>query len=224
VLTTVVFVGRSGPRELAYREVLGGRVVNERRFDVVKLWDLDPERALALGPGVATLIGPARRTALGHLERAVRVIQRNTAGVEQSDLLFILQALSRRRYTARELAGVIPREMVMASSLWTEAVNKGRREGRREGREKGREEGAVADARAFCAELTRELHPSVADRIVPVIEVCSDVERLHEWGLQASRLSDTEFVRLVTEAPGPPSRPSGRGRTPRPSRKTKPSR
>ena len=35
-----------------------------------------------------------------------------------------LQAFSRRRYTARELAGVIPKETVMASSLWAEAVSK----------------------------------------------------------------------------------------------------
>ena len=32
VLTTVILVKKSGPRELAYREVLGGRVVHERRL------------------------------------------------------------------------------------------------------------------------------------------------------------------------------------------------
>ena len=95
----------------------------------------------------------------------------------------------------------------MASSLWAEAVRE------------GRVEGALEEARAFCAELARELHPEVADRVVPVIEACSDVDRLHAWGLQASKLSDTEFLRLVAEAPD--SQPSGRGRSPRPSRKAK---
>jgi hypothetical protein len=145
------------------------------------------------------------------IARAARRIERRTKGAVRSDLLFILQALSKRRYTAKELAGVIPKEMVMASSLWAEAVSKGRKE--------GRTEGAVAEARAFCAELARELHPEVADRVVPVIEACSDVDRLHAWGLQASRLSDTEFLRLVAEAPV--SQPSGRGRSSRPSRKAK---
>jgi hypothetical protein len=205
VLTTVVLVEKSGPRHLAYREVLGGRVVHERRFDVVRLWEMDPEKALRLGPGAAALIGPAQKTTLPLVGRAARKIQRETKGAVQSDLLFILQALSRRRYTARKLAGVIPKETVMASSLWAEAAREGRLE----------------EARAFCAKLTREHHPEIADRVVPLIDACSGVERLHEWGLQASRLSDSEFLRLVTEQAQPNFRSSGRGRTPRPSRKAK---
>ncbi len=102
----------------------------------------------------------------------------------------------------------------MASSLWAEAVRAGRRE--------GRQQGALAEARAFCGKLTREHHPEIADRVVPLIEACSDVERLHEWGLQASRLSDAEFLKLVTEQGRTRARSSGRGRTPRPSRKAKP--
>jgi hypothetical protein len=66
--------------------------------------------------------------------------------------------------------------MVMASSPWAEAV--------KAGREEGRQQGTLAEARAFCAELTREHHPKIADRVVPLIDVCPDVERLHEWGLQ----------------------------------------
>jgi hypothetical protein len=105
----------------------------------------------------------------------------------------------------------------MASSLWAEAVS----QGRKEGREEGRQEGAVAASRAFCVELTREHHPELADRVVPVITACSDVERLHEWGLQATRLPDTDFLRLVTEQSGSRSRPIRRSRTPRPSRRAK---
>jgi len=214
VLTTVVLVKKSGPREVANREVLGGRVVRERRFDVVRLWKMDPERVLRLGPGGAALVGAAEKTTLPLLARAARTIQRETKGIVQSDLLFILQALSRQRYTAKELAGVIPKETVMASSLWAEAA--------REGRKEGRLEGAVAEARAFCIKLTREHDPEVADRVVPVIEACSDVDRLHDWGLQASQLPDAEFLRLVTEQSGSTSRPAGRRRAPRPSRRAKP--
>ena len=94
MLTTVVLLEKSGPRELAYREVLGGRVVHERRFDVVRLWEMDPERALRLGPGAAALIGLAEKTTLPLLGRAARKIQRETKGAVQSDLLFILQALA----------------------------------------------------------------------------------------------------------------------------------
>jgi predicted transposase YdaD len=229
VLTTVVLVEKSGPRELAFREVLGGRAVHERRFDVVRLWEMDPERAMRLGPGAAALIGAAEKATLPLIGQAARKIQQETKGAVQRDLLFVLRAFCGEKYTARQLAGAIPKEMVMASSLWAEAVRAGRKEGREKGRQKGREEGrkegrlegAVAEARAFCAKLTREHHPEVADRVVPLIDACPDVDRLHEWGLQASRLSDAEFVRLVTAQARSESRSSGRGRTPRPSRKAK---
>ena len=157
VLTTVVLLEKPGRRELAYREVLDGRVVHERRFDVLRLWEVDPERALGLGPGAAALVGLAEKATLPLLARAARKIHRETEGVVRSDLLFILQALSRRRYTDNELAGVVPRETIMASSLWAEA----RSQGRKEGRQEGRQEGAVEASRAFCVELTREHHPEL---------------------------------------------------------------
>jgi len=214
VLTTVVFVGKSAPAELSYREVLGGRVVHERRFDVVCLRELDPRRALEMGPGGAALVGRSDKVSLAHVGEAARLIQRETEGGEQSDLLFILQTLCGGRYTAKELAGVVPRETVMASSLWAEVARK------------GREEGAIREARAFCAALVREHHPQIADRMAPVIEACADVARLHEWGLQSTRVSDAELERLVTENVDSPPAGSrtGRGRTPRPSRRAKASR
>ena len=58
---------------------------------------MDPRRALKLGPETAALIGPAERTTLPLVGRATRKTQRETKGAVQSDLLFILQALSRRR-------------------------------------------------------------------------------------------------------------------------------
>jgi hypothetical protein len=80
VLTTVVLAEKSAPQEVAYREILGGRVVHERRFDVARLWQIDPERALKLGPGGAALVGAAEKTTLPLLARAARTIQRETEG------------------------------------------------------------------------------------------------------------------------------------------------
>ena len=97
----------------------------------------------------------------------------------------------------------------MAPSLWEEALSQGRKEG------------ALAYSRAFCVELTRECHPTLADRLVPLIEACSDVKRLRQWGVQATRLPDAEFLRLVTEQAGSTSRPVGPSRIPRSSRRAK---
>jgi hypothetical protein len=100
----------------------------------------------------------------------------------------------------------------MASSLWAEAVSQGRKEGRLEG------------AREVCLDLARQHHPAVAARLTILIKGCSDIERLHEWALQAPELSDSAFLKLVAEQAGSTSRSSGRRRTPRPSRKAKPKR
>ena len=104
----------------------------------------------------------------------------------------------------------------MAGSLWAEAVSKGRKEGRQEGRIEG--------AREVCLDLAKQHHPDVADRVIPLIEVCSEIERLHEWALQAPQLGDSAFLKLLTEQSGRTSGPSGSGRTPRPSRRGKPKR
>jgi len=215
ILTTVVLVEKSGPRELAYREILGGRVVHERRFDVVRLWEMDPEKALRFGPGAAALVGPAEKTTLPLVGRAAHEIQRETKGAVQSDLLFVLQALSRRRYTAKELEGVIPKETVMASSLWAEAA----REGRKRGREEGRQQGAVAEARAFCIELAREHPPEIADRVVPLIDACSDVERLHK----PLRISPPEAVAYLVSQRRPARAVAGASLAP-PGRRSRSSR
>jgi hypothetical protein len=111
----------------------------------------------------------------------------------------------------------------MASGLFERAIEKGKAEGRAEGRAKGRaegltegrEEGRAEEARQTCLQVAQTLHPAVASRVVPVIEACSEPLRLRRWTLRASRLSDAEFVTLVT---GRPRASVTRSRTSRPSR------
>ena len=130
-----------------------------------------------------------------------------------------MRMLSEGRYTARELERVVPKEVVMVSSLVAEVKRRSRAEGRAEGQ--------LIIARSLCAELVKQLHPAILSAVAPVIEACADAGRLQAWALAAPRASDAELVRLVKpEAPGGPSKPSGspssRGRAPRPSRRAKP--
>jgi hypothetical protein len=85
----------------------------------------------------------------------------------------------------------------------------------------GRKEGRIEGARELCLDLVKQHHPDIADRAVRFVKACSDVERLREWGLQASQLTDPEFLRLVTEQSGSTSSSAGRRRSPRPSPKAK---
>ncbi len=206
VLTTVIYMKPRAPRELAFRERLAGRVVHERHFDVVRLWELEAREALALGPGGAALVGLLRGTDLRVIGMASRQIRRRAPEAQQPDLLAILQSLSEGRYTARQLARVIPEEVVMGSSLFDKAV------------EKGIEEGRLDEARHVCTEFVKRHHPGVAAQVLPVIAACSDVARLHRWTLRVPEVSAADLLRLVT--PSETSR-TGRRRAPRPSRRSR---
>jgi hypothetical protein len=142
-----------------------------------------------------------------------------------------LQLFAEGRYTARQLAQAVPEEVVMASGLFERMGRKKRAEGLAEGLAKGlarglarglakgRAEGLAEGARQICAQMVKEHHPAVAGRVVPVIEACADLPRLRRWALEAPRLSDEEFARLVTR------RRAGVGatrqRVPRPARKAR---
>jgi hypothetical protein len=105
VATTVVFVRPPAPKHVSHRDLIGGRTVNEWRFDVLRLWDLDPEELLAMGPAPAALVGSARGSSAQHVREAVDLISRRTAPPERGDLLYVLQALCGGRYTAGESTG-----------------------------------------------------------------------------------------------------------------------
>ena len=130
--------------------------------------------------------------------------------------------LSEGRLTARELERVVPKEVVMASSLFAEARRRFRAEGRAKGRAEGRAEGEIAAARSLCSGFARQHHPAVLSEVAPIIGSCSDPLRLQEWALAAPRLSDAAFLRLLSRRPAPRSRTwASRGRSPRPSRRSK---
>jgi predicted transposase YdaD len=205
------------PRELAYRQEVGGRVVNEWRFGVVRLWEQSPDRLLALGPGGAALVPLSAEASLPLVAEASRKIQRDAPAEQRPDLLAILQVFAEGRYTATQLARVIPERVAMASGLFEKVLLRGRSEGLAEGLAKGRARGRAEGARQICVQLAKALHPAVADRVVPVIEGCSEITRLRQWALRASRLSDVEFVRLVA---GRGSARSSRRRAPRPARRS----
>jgi len=202
VVTTVVFLRPPAPTHLSYREVIGGRVVHERRFDVLRLWAQDPEELLAMGPGPAALVGRARGSSAEHVRAAAQLIGRATTTPERGDLLYVLQALSAERYTPEELEGMIPREAAMASGMFAKEFRQARAEG----------------LRLSCLDIVRYRHPAVLGRVAPVVQACASVTTLRKWTLAAARLPAADFVRLVTGVPHRKIASSQR-RAPRPARR-----
>lgn len=72
-----------------------------------------------------------------------------------------------------------------------------------EGRAEGVFRGALQQARGMCAALVRKYHTGIADRALPAIAACSNLERLEEWALATPELRDAEFLRLLGVSPSP---------------------
>ena len=191
--------------------------MNEWRFGVVRLWEQSPRRLLALGPGGAALVPLSGGASLPLVAQASRKIQRDAPAEQRPDLLAILQLFAEGRYTATQLARVIPERVVMASGLFEKARVIGEAKGRAEGRAEGQTMGRAEEARQICLELAKALHAAVAGQVVPVIERCSELTRLRQWAVRGPRLSDLEFVRLVADRGHARTR---RRRAPRPARRS----
>jgi hypothetical protein len=104
VLTTVVYLCPPAPKELSFREVVGTERVHERRFSIVRLWEVEAREVLDLGPGGAALVPLLRGSNLELIAEASRTIR---AGADDArardDLLTILRVFSEERYTPKEL-------------------------------------------------------------------------------------------------------------------------
>jgi len=214
VASTVIILTPPAPATLAHEERIRGEVECHRRIRVVRLWRMRPAAAMRLGLGGAALVGLMGKPDVRVLQTAARRIWLGTRPGRHVDLWAVLRMLSEGRYTARELERVVPKEVVMASSLFAEAKRRGRAE--------GRAEGEMATARTLCSGFARQHHPAVLSEVAPIIASCSDPLRLQQWALAAPRLSDAEFLRLLSgrSASRSPARTS-RSRTPRPSRRSK---
>jgi len=213
VASTVIVLRPPAPRTLSHEERVGGRIECRRRIRVVRLWRMEPAAAMRLGLGGAALVGLTGRRSLRVLKAAARRIATESSPRQCRDLSAVLRMLSEGRYTARELERVVPKEVVMGSSLLAEV------------RRRSRAEGKVAGIRAVCEDLVRQHHPGVLSDVAPEIKACPDPNVLRDWILAAPLASDTEFVRLVkSAAPAAghsPAPGSSRVRAPRPSRRAR---
>ena len=183
---------------------LGERLVNEWRFDTVRLWEIDAETALQSGQAgplalVPLLRGGSDPAVLAEAARRLDALP----GPGATDAMSVLVDLASGRYDWSTLMAVLGKERVMESYLW------------QEGRKEGEAAGQIDAATRICLDLVREFHPNVAARLAPVIHECRRPDVLRRWALQCAKLSDAALVRLVS--PGSASRRS-RSRVGGPSR------
>lgn len=192
VVTTVICLRPPGPRgQPVFHVRLRRRVLHRWHFEWLKLWELDAQRALAGGPGLAVLVPYMKDVSLELIGEAARCIVAEAPAAQQPDLLAALNIFAGQRYTSKELRRIVGRERMMESSVWQEAVAEGQVQGRLEGRVEGERES--------CLALVAEYHPALLDSLGPLIERCNDAARLKSWLVQIPRLSPEALLRLITD-------------------------
>jgi predicted transposase YdaD len=244
VLTTVLYLFPGSDRDAqdAFRLYIGDRLAYEWRFDVVRLWEIDTERALESGEAGPLALVPLLRGGdePDKLLAAVRMLDA-LPRPQAADAMPALLDLASQRYDRATFLNVLGKDRVMQSWLWqmgrdegeargeargrAEGEARGRAQGeaqgRAEGEARGRAEGQTDAARRICLDLSRECHPRVARHLLHAIEACDEPETLRGWILQCPKLSDAEYIALVT---GKPAAGVMRSRTSRPSRTSRRSR
>jgi predicted transposase YdaD len=244
VLTTVLYLFPGSDRDAqdAFRLYIGDRLAYEWRFDVVRLWEIDTERALESGEAGPLALVPLLRGGdePDKLLAAVRMLD-DLPRPQAADAMPALLDLASQRYDRATFLNVLGKDRVMQSWLWqmgrdegeargeargrAEGEARGRAQGeaqgRAEGEARGRAEGQTDAARRICLDLSRECHPRVARHLLHAIEACDEPETLRGWILQCPKLSDAEYIALVT---GKPAAGVMRSRTSRPSRTSRRSR
>jgi predicted transposase YdaD len=211
VVTTVVYLLRGADRDVAdaFRLYIGTRLVNEWRFDVVRLWEIEADLALAAGTagplGLVPLLGGGDRPAV--IRKAVRRLAALPSRRESADVMAVLIDLACQRYDRGTIQRLFRKDSIMQSWLY--------QMGRDEGEAKGEARGQLISTRTICADLVKVLHPRVASRILRRIEACADPDTLRGWILECPKLSDAAFVTLVS---GKRGSGTARSRVSRPAR------
>ncbi len=221
VFTTVLYLfpgSDAGARD-AFRLFLGDRLAFEWRFDVVRLWEIEVDRVLEGGQAGPLALVPLLRGG-DQPDKVLAVVRMldTLPPPESSDAMATLLDLAGQRYDRATFWKVLGKDRVMQSWLWQAGRDEGEVRGRAEGEARGRADGEVLALRRVCAGLTKELHPRMAGRLVPLIESCDRPETLQAWILACHKRSGAEFAALVT---GQPSARLVRSRTSRPARRSR---
>jgi predicted transposase YdaD len=202
-------------QELVYRVMHEGREVNAWRFDVVRLWEMKAETALASGAaGLLALVPLLEGGDPAAVWMAARRIRQLLPEERMSDPESILWLLAEQRYNEHQLSRAVGRRNMQAlldllrqSPLWQKAEAEGENRGRAEGKARGIAEGkargiaeGLAAQRATLLKLLKRHHPELLARAAPRIAECSDPARLEVWTLAASEPDPDAFARLLDEA------------------------
>ena len=195
VLTTVVYLFPPGPLEdPVFRVTLGGHEINRWRFQVVRLWEIEAVTALKQGsPGLLALMPLMRGGSdWDMLKRAVRHVEEGFLGKPMSEAESVLLYLAGRHYTLEQILELVGRERMIQSSVWNG--------GRDEDRSEDLSEGQLRAERRLCVKMVEKYHPALTTSAIPVIEACSDPDRLEEWVVSAPDLNDEAYGRLLNIA------------------------
>ncbi|GAC1457816.1 MAG: hypothetical protein PVSMB4_17570 [Ktedonobacterales bacterium] len=199
--------------ESPYLAGLPGREVIRYTFEVVRLWEVDPEPILSGKlSGLVPLVPLMRGAAPEQLpELAEHVIQLpDLDALQRGDLVGMLATFGALRFPKVDIWDLLRRNLMLSEvmselmedspflrRIHDDALAEGRQEGRQEGREQGREEGVLLGARVLAREVVLARFPELDPADLEVIDRIDSVERLR---VLARTLASAEDMQAVHRA------------------------
>ncbi|HEY3358072.1 MAG TPA: hypothetical protein VGQ83_32785 [Polyangia bacterium] len=204
----VVFYLTPGTEARPPQETYGwqahGRPVLEFRFETVCWWRLVAGEVLARpAPALWATVALCGGATLGDVGRAWAQIEQQVPELElRRDLAAVMCVLAEKRFDVHDLLRLVPREMLMESTLYQElfpeAFEKARREGQLEGRLEGEQKGRLEGLRVACLALVRAKAGSAAAReATSQLAVTEDAARLEALLIELGAAQDAEAVRAA---------------------------
>ena len=132
-------------------------------YQVVKLWEQDPERFLqdaALLP-FASLTRTQDSNQL--LDRIVQQVAQIPELTERQEMSSYVQLMAGLKYDKEEIRRVFREGMMRESVIYQEILHEGEEKGRTEGREEGREEGRQLERRSLISLQLEQRVGSLSD-------------------------------------------------------------
>ena len=137
--------------------------LTRHEYQVVKLWELDPERFLqdaALLP-FASLTRTQDSNQL--LDRIVQQVAQIPELTERQEMSSYVQLMAGLKYDKEEIRRVFREGMMRESVIYQEILHEGEEKGRTEGREEGREEGRQLERRSLISLQLEQRVGSLSD-------------------------------------------------------------
>ena len=204
VRSVVLYLTEPSPKtpiETEFRMIVQGREVAVIRYDVVCLWEIEPDRAhLAEHPALLALAPLMKGVAASELEDLAELATKAPWDEHTKiDVVALLALFGGRRFGKDVVSSMVRRlgmlkDLIQESPFYELAREYGETRGEARGEARGRKEGLVEGLRSACLALTEAKAPRLVSVLEGRLDNITDVAQLNKLLIDLGLAPNEEAV------------------------------